>query len=61
MRSRAVSFPRERCRSTAFSPPPAATTIERSRSSATSSAIDARRRSNVSSWDTVDASTAIGA
>src|SRR5581483_2268611 len=43
-RSRAVSLPRERCRSTDAPPPPAATPAARSRSSATSPSIRSRRR-----------------
>ena len=43
-RSRAVSFPRDRCRSSACSPPPRATAAVRSRSSATSSSMRCRRR-----------------
>src|SRR5256885_2591565 len=46
IRSRAVSFPRERCFSSAASPPPRATSAVRSRSSATSSSIRARRRAS---------------
>ena len=48
IRSRASSLPRERCRSTARSPPPAATCAVRSRSSATSASIRARRRAKSS-------------
>ena len=48
MRSRAVSLPRERCFSSAFSPPPRATCAVRSRSSATSASIRARRSSKAS-------------
>src|SRR3954463_7492943 len=48
IRSRAVSFPRERCRSTARCPPPRATCAVRSRSSATSPSIRSRLRSNCS-------------
>ncbi len=43
-RSRTGSLPRERCRSSAFSPPPAATCAERSRSSSTSALMRSRRR-----------------
>ena len=44
IRSRASSFPRDRCRSTARSPPPAATCALRSRSSSTSASICSLRR-----------------
>src|SRR5436309_8056851 len=47
-RSRAVSFPRERWRSRAFSPPPAAIRAVRSRSSATSCSMRSRRRAKSS-------------
>ena len=60
MRSRAVSLPRERCFSSAFSPPPRATCALRSRSSATSASIRARRSSNASDDSTCELSTAIG-
>src|SRR4051812_12610707 len=59
MRSRAVSFPRERCRSVAFSPPPRATAAERSRTSATSVSMRSRRRPKTSSRSTPDSRTAI--
>src|SRR5262245_37758825 len=59
MRSRAVSFPRERCRSTALSPPPRATAAVRSRNSATSSSMRSRRRSKTSSFSTADSRRAI--
>src|SRR5437764_7245800 len=59
MRSRASSLPRERWRSTARSPPPAATCTLRSRSSATSASIRRRRRSNSSVLSTCDSSSAI--
>ena len=59
IRSRASSLPRERCRSTARSPPPRATCAVRSRSSSTSASIRSRRRSN-SSRCACDVSTAIG-
>src|SRR3954454_8244190 len=58
MRSRAVIFPRERCRSTAFSPPPRATIPVRSRSSATRPDIRSRRRSNSSKRSTCEVRTA---
>ena len=48
IRSRAVSLPRERCRSTDCSPPPRATCAVRSRSSATSAAMRSCRRANSS-------------
>src|SRR5688500_4826586 len=53
-RSRAVSLPRDRCRSTAFSPPPRETSSVRSRSSATSASMRSARRAKVSSRSTRD-------
>src|SRR5438874_11380545 len=47
-RSRAVSFPRDRCRSVASGPPPRATSVVRSRNSATRASIRSRRRSKTS-------------
>src|SRR4051812_8428750 len=58
IRSRAVSFPRERCRSTAASPPPSATEADRSRSSATSPDIRSWRRENSSERSTCEVRTA---
>ena len=58
IRSRAVSLPRERWRSTAFSPPPRATSAVRSRSSATSVSMRSARRANVSSRSTCEVSNA---
>src|SRR5690242_16841203 len=58
IRSRAVSFPRERWRSTERSPPPLATCAVRSRSSATSSPIRSRRRVNSSDRSTWEVRTA---
>src|SRR5581483_7927698 len=58
MRSRAVSFPRDRCRSTAFSPPPRATCAVRSRSSATSAVIRSCRRAKSAPRSTCEVRTA---
>src|SRR6185503_18448127 len=51
-------FPRERCRSTAFSPPPRATRAVRSRSSETSASIRSARRPKVSSRSSWEVSSA---
>src|SRR5882672_7304322 len=60
MRSRAVSFPRERWRSVAFSPPPRAISAVRSRNSATRPSMRRRRRLNSSdSRSTCEVRTAI--
>src|SRR5882672_3715391 len=60
MRSRAVSFPRERWRSVAFSPPPRAISAVRSRNSATRPSMRRRRRVNSSdSRSTCEVRTAI--
>ena len=59
IRSRAVSFPRERWRSTDFSPPPRATCDVRSRNSATRASIRSARRANVSSRSTCEVRTAM--
>src|SRR4051794_23945763 len=59
IRSRASSFPRQRWRSTARSPPPRATSAVRSRSSATSCSIRSRRRANSSVRSTFDCRRAI--
>src|ERR1051326_4381990 len=57
IRSRAVSFPRERCFSSERSPPPRATCAVRSLSSATSSSIRVRRSLNSSGASTCTPST----
>src|SRR5712691_1285984 len=60
MRSRAVSFPRDRWRSVAFSPPPRAISAVRSRNSATRPSMRRRRRLNSSdSRSTCEVRTAI--
>ena len=57
IRSRAVSLPRSRCRASARSPPPCATSAVRSRSSATSSAIRSCRAAKASSRCACDVRT----
>src|SRR6266511_414593 len=60
IRSRASSFPRERCRSTAFGPPPAVTCAGRSRSSATRASMRSARSAKISeSRSTCELKTAI--